>query len=160
MARSIDGRNELACLTNACDGHACLQVREDIPVEPVRRADGGVGGRGAEPVHPAERGAAVRVQLPAQHRRHPGQVVHAGAGGRRAPGDARHLAQLPQLRPPPRRAAPGGGAPHAAGAPLLAARRRRRLLLRAAPSQEGTTRRRPFCSDARFVCRLHSMLAS
>jgi hypothetical protein len=61
-----------------------MQVREDIPVEPVRRPDGGVGGRGSEPVHPAERGAAVRVQLPAQHRRHPGQVVDASADGRPA----------------------------------------------------------------------------
>jgi hypothetical protein len=113
-----------------------MQVREDIPIEPVRGADGGVGGRGAEPVHPAERGAAVRVQLPAQHRRHPGQVVHAGARGRRAPRDARYLAQLPQLRPPPRRAAPRGGAPHPAGPPLVAALRRH--LLRPARSQEGT----------------------
>ncbi|KAB8090904.1 hypothetical protein EE612_016247 [Oryza sativa] len=114
-------------------GAAHRTVREDIPVEPVRGADGGVGGRGAQPVHPAERGEAVRVQLPAQHRRHPGQVVHAGPRRGPAPRDARHLPQLPLLRPPPRRPPPRGRAPHPPRPPRLAPFLH---LLRSAPSQE------------------------
>nr|CAD1832855.1 unnamed protein product [Ananas comosus var. bracteatus] len=61
-------------------GEPHLQARKDLPVGPVRFPDGGIGGRGAEPVRAAERGAAVRVQLPAEHRRDTGEVVYAGAG--------------------------------------------------------------------------------
>ncbi|KAG6484935.1 hypothetical protein ZIOFF_053460 [Zingiber officinale] len=110
--------------------------RAHLPVdEPVRRAHRRVGRRRPEPVRPPKRRQAVRVLLPPQHRRHPRQVVHAGAGRRHAPRNAHHLPQLHEPRPPPVAAPPGGGAPHSARPPVVAGGP---PLLRPRRSQEGT----------------------
>lgn len=111
----------------------CLQVRQNLQGEPVRGAHHSVGRPGAEPVHTAERGAAVRVQLPEEHRRDTRQVVHAGSGGRNAPGHEDHLPQLHEQRPPALSAAARGREAHLARLGILETKSR---VLRPRRSQE------------------------
>jgi hypothetical protein len=71
-----------------------MQVWAGVQVPPVLHPDGGVLRPGPQPLHPAERGAAVPVQLPEADPWHPGQVLHA-----RRPGRGPQAPQEPRPRP-------------------------------------------------------------
>ena len=97
VSRFPRGRHAYAAAAVAPPCSAGMQVRRGVQVAPVRRADGGVVRRGAQPLRAAERGAAVPVQLPGPDPRHPGRVLPPGGHGRAPPPDPRHGAGLRRL---------------------------------------------------------------
>lgn len=130
-----------------------VQVRRGVHVAPVRRADGGVVRPGAQPPGAPGRGAAVPVQLPGHHPRHPRWVLPAGRDRRAPPPDPRPRRLPRRVRGAaagvPRRRRPGGPRRR-----RVLARPPHRLILRRGPTGDvSSSRRRPIPFMHALVCK-------